>query len=95
MAKAWGSTGAFQDRQRMARVECICGLYMSAKKIPKFAAFIMRARELGLLIQAIDLDADPVLLSAAAMALGEEEVAGMRYAILHKVQICLMLSDVM
>jgi hypothetical protein len=72
-----------------AKVECICGLYMSKKKRPKFDTFVARAQELGVLIVDIDLDSEPMRLAdMAAGALGEHVVkGGATYAILHKVSI--------
>ena len=72
-----------------AKVECICGLYMSKKKRPKFDTFVARANELGVLIVDMDLDSEPMrLVDMAAGALGEHVVKeGVTYAILHKVTI--------
>lgn len=70
-----------------AKVECICGLYMSKKKRPKFDSFVARARELGVLIVDIDLNSEPRRLAdVASGALGERvPEGGVTYAILHKV----------
>jgi hypothetical protein len=72
-----------------AKVECICGLYMSKKKRPKFDTFVARANELGVLVVDMDLDSEPMrLVDMAAGALGEHVVkGGVTYAILHKVTI--------
>lgn len=69
------------------RVECVCGLYMSRKKRPKFASFVSKARELGLLVVDVDLDGEPwQLTEAAEAALGRKlEGQGVTFAILHKV----------
>lgn len=58
-------------------IMCECSMYVSAKKGHKFAAFVERARQLGLLVTKLDLDSEPNFVSPS--------LAGLPHAILHKV----------